>query len=587
MSQDFSLYRSADVWDQEMQLGQKNLLRALCDFWPRGMTSALDVGCGDGKLTRVVAHETGIRIVGFDSSAEALSRLLLPAVQGDAAAMPFADASFDLVFSTDTLEHVPDGTHDIVWAELFRAARHHVLIAVPFREELLDATAKCSACGNTYHVNWHQRRYDIADIHRRTPLGWHVQSTVICGEPWPDVLPAETRLRRTILDQWSGWNKAVCPHCGARGQAPQTCPQLPGLAAVALGRQIYDSLAERRVWRSHSEILVIFGRTTKRLTPRLSQAMKETRLSTLVDPSIQKLHDQLATYPQVARCVKAVGGGGIIQFPVYRCFENLSVVRRPGTEDPVCLNLEDAFGELYSGLALAPNQAEAVIPLARAPVPGVYGVLLRIDSLDDIASVRLGIGPKISWFSPEKGKDVSYHRFGREKSDLYVQITDETWLDDSLLAPARHLPDLLPGDLIARTEEVSAAQQAFLRQELTAIRQKSDATLVTLQNLEAERDVLQSRARDAEQLAVVVQNLEAERDVLQSRAREAEQLAVIVQNLEAERDVIVQESHAASIRCADLQRAMERIQDRPEYKAGEVLRRTFSMKNSKSGKGNS
>ena len=105
MRRDF-LYNSAEVWNQEMQPGQKNLLRALIDFWPQGVASALDVGCGDGKLTKGLATEKGLQIVGFDGSAEALSQLSLPTVQGDAVNIPFEDACFDLVLSTDMLGHV-------------------------------------------------------------------------------------------------------------------------------------------------------------------------------------------------------------------------------------------------------------------------------------------------------------------------------------------------------------------------------------------------------------------------------------------------------------------------------------------------
>ena len=573
MSQDFRLYSSAEVWDQEMQLGQKNLLRALIDFWPPGVSSALDVGCGDGKLTKVLAGETGIEIVGFDSSAEALSRLSLPAIQGDASDMPFENASFDLVFSTDTLEHVPDETHDDVWAELFRVARNHVLVAVPFREELLDATAKCADCSKTYHVNWHQRSYAVADLHRRAPLGWHVQATVISGESWPDLLPAETRLRRTMLGEWSGWSKAVCPHCGAAGHDPSPNIQLPSLTAAALGQQIYASLAERRVWRSHSEIMVIFGRTPKFPAPRLSKPMQRGRLSTLVEPAIQRYHNQLVAYAQVARCVKAVDVGVIIQFPVYGHVESLRVIRKPGTHDSVHFNLEDGLGALYSGLGLPTDQAEATISLPRIPVPGVYGVLLQTESQDSIASVQLGTGPEVFWLSPENGKDVGYYHFGDEKTDLFVQITDETWLDESLLAPIANSPLALISDLLVHIEMLSADQRAISQRELQSRAEEADRLAVVVQNLEAERDALQKRAQDADQLAVTVQNLEAERNALRSRAEEADRLAVVVQNLEAERDALQK-------RAQDADQALARIQNRPEYKFGGVVRRALSKKNS-------
>jgi len=78
--------------------------------FPHGL--GLDLGCGDGRLTRVVLHRVGPReVVGIDPDpAEiALAARLgfykqLHTVPGDR--MPVADATFDWVFSNSVLEHI-------------------------------------------------------------------------------------------------------------------------------------------------------------------------------------------------------------------------------------------------------------------------------------------------------------------------------------------------------------------------------------------------------------------------------------------------------------------------------------------------
>ncbi len=53
-------------------------------------------------------------------------------VKGDGTALRFDDASFDLVVSADTLEHIPQTGRVAFWRELLRVARHGVILLAPF-----------------------------------------------------------------------------------------------------------------------------------------------------------------------------------------------------------------------------------------------------------------------------------------------------------------------------------------------------------------------------------------------------------------------------------------------------------------------
>jgi ubiquinone/menaquinone biosynthesis C-methylase UbiE len=93
---------------------------------PRGDERALDVGCGAGAFALALAPFVG-EMVGVDRVPELLelARERAPAnasfVEGDATALPFEEAAFDLVGTLRTLHHIP--RPELVLAELARVTR--------------------------------------------------------------------------------------------------------------------------------------------------------------------------------------------------------------------------------------------------------------------------------------------------------------------------------------------------------------------------------------------------------------------------------------------------------------------------------
>ena len=93
----------------------------------------LDIGCGSGGITLFLAREYGPQsIVGFDveqpvvdlatgrAAAEGLADKA-SFVRGDPGPLPFADQSFDIVFSKDALIHVAD--KEALFADIFRVLK--------------------------------------------------------------------------------------------------------------------------------------------------------------------------------------------------------------------------------------------------------------------------------------------------------------------------------------------------------------------------------------------------------------------------------------------------------------------------------
>lgn len=170
-------------WGEHIHLGhygtppqRKDFLQAKSDFvhemarWggiaqsPKG-TTLLDVGCGIGGSSRILAQDYEFDVTAVTISPQQVRRAqeLTPEevsakfMIGDAMSLPFPDASFDVVWSIETGPHIPDKES--------------------FARELLRVL---KPSGRLVVADWNQRD------ERQTPLNF-----------W------EKPVMRQLLDQWS------------------------------------------------------------------------------------------------------------------------------------------------------------------------------------------------------------------------------------------------------------------------------------------------------------------------------------------------------------------------------------------------
>jgi SAM-dependent methyltransferase len=129
--------------------------------------SVLDAGCGEGFVYRAM-RKRGYRGAwhGFDYNAEAVEFARTSSEgatwqQASAYEIPFADNSFDLVFCSEVLEHLPEPARPL--SEFARVSRHWLLLSVPFEPVFRTLTwlsVHLHLGGDPGHVNfWNGSRF--------------------------------------------------------------------------------------------------------------------------------------------------------------------------------------------------------------------------------------------------------------------------------------------------------------------------------------------------------------------------------------------------------------------------------------------
>lgn len=133
-----------------------------------GAHDLLEVGCGSGNYLEALAA-TGLRVAGIDPSSAMLDQLTarLPDAEtgiGRAEAIPYPDASFDLVYSVDVIHHVWD--RDAYFREARRVLRPGGwVVTVTDSEE--DITARVPLSSHFPETVAHElRRYPAIGVLR-------------------------------------------------------------------------------------------------------------------------------------------------------------------------------------------------------------------------------------------------------------------------------------------------------------------------------------------------------------------------------------------------------------------------------------
>lgn len=249
---DLKRYRESDS-ERERTGSLKQLL-------PHSGQSALDVGARDGHFSRILAERFSI-VTALDLEKPAIDHPSIQCVKGDVTRLEFDDNSYDLVFCTEVLEHIPTRSLENACLELSRVSKHHLIIGVPYKQDIRVGRTTCYSCGgknppwghvNTFDENQLQNLFPTFTADKISFTGQTDASTNLLSAFFMDLAgnPYGT------YDQEEG-----CIHCGARLKRPPKRNLLKKIfTVIALGVTKIQKpfMKPRKCW-----IHVLFEKRTK------------------------------------------------------------------------------------------------------------------------------------------------------------------------------------------------------------------------------------------------------------------------------------------------------------------------------------
>ena len=209
------------VWQDYDSSGQiREKLEVLKSWIPNDVHNILDVGCGNGIISNALAAD--FDVTGIDISETALKAVKCNKIQCSATEIPVSDNSYDLVLSSEMLEHLSD--EDLIKAigEMKRITKRYIIVSVPNEEGLAQTIVKCRSCGTTYHAYGHLHCFTTERLSALFS-NFKLERRLQFGPLNKDYNPVLLWIRERIGGQFFHPTAPIlCPHCNSESYVYKT-----------------------------------------------------------------------------------------------------------------------------------------------------------------------------------------------------------------------------------------------------------------------------------------------------------------------------------------------------------------------------
>lgn len=159
---DLTYYEDFDWEGSHLKIRLKDKIHKILETIPDNVKTIIDIGCGNGVIT----NELGKRydVTGVDRSVSALRYVDTKKILSSSEKINVPDESFDIVFSSELLEHLRDNVFYRTINEMKRITKNYIFLTVPNDETVEKDLIKCPNCGWIFNKVYHLRRLNIKKI---------------------------------------------------------------------------------------------------------------------------------------------------------------------------------------------------------------------------------------------------------------------------------------------------------------------------------------------------------------------------------------------------------------------------------------
>jgi len=193
---------------------------------PSDVKNVCDIGCGDGAITNKLKEL--FSVFASDRSFNALKFVETERFCSSADKLPLKNHSFDLIFSSKMIEHLPDDIFQNTINEFKRISQKHIYLTFPNYENVEKNFVKCPNCAFVFNKIYHLRNLNLKKIEQLFPE-YDIIFQTTHGKPTKKYNKLLAKIKHALVppESWipMRWTpdkrrSTMCPECSYSFEIP-------------------------------------------------------------------------------------------------------------------------------------------------------------------------------------------------------------------------------------------------------------------------------------------------------------------------------------------------------------------------------